>query len=62
VAQARGKILFDVQGGLYYLWSPNNYLIEGRKNLTDDTIKSRLAGKFIVLDGPDGCGKMNNGL
>jgi dTMP kinase len=25
--------------------------------LAGDTIKSKLAGKFIVLDGPDGCGK-----
>jgi dTMP kinase len=25
--------------------------------LADNTIKDRLAGKFIVLDGPDGCGK-----
>ena len=31
-AKARGKILFDEQGGLYYLWSPNNYPITGRKN------------------------------
>ncbi len=25
--------------------------------MADDTIKGKLAGKFIVLDGPDGCGK-----
>jgi len=25
--------------------------------LAGDTIKSKLAGKFVVLDGPDGCGK-----
>jgi dTMP kinase len=55
--RARGKILFDGKAGLYYLWSPNNCWISGRINLADGTIKSRLAGKFIVLDGPDGCGK-----
>jgi dTMP kinase len=27
------------------------------KKLADNTIKGKLAGKFIVLDGPDGCGK-----
>ncbi len=27
------------------------------KRLAGDTIKSKLAGKFVVFDGPDGCGK-----
>ena len=51
------KILFDEEAGLYYLWSPKSPFIAGEKDLAENTIKDRLAGKFIVLDGPDGCGK-----
>ncbi len=51
------KILFDEEAGLYYLWSPRSSFIAGEKDLAENTIKDRLAGKFIVLDGPDGCGK-----
>lgn len=52
-----GKILFDAGAGLYYLWSPKNYRFAGETNLASNSIQDRLAGKFIVLDGPDGCGK-----
>jgi len=42
---------------LHYLWSASGSWFEGEINLAGNTIKDRLAGKFIVLDGPDGCGK-----
>lgn len=31
--------------------------METEAKLNDETLKSKFAGKFIVLDGPDGCGK-----
>lgn len=56
-AEPGGKILFDAGAGLHYLWSASGSWFEGEINLAGNSIKDGLAGKFIVLDGPDGCGK-----
>lgn len=45
-------------GGACIIYVPQGdfAFLEG-ENLAGDAIKNRFSGKFIVLDGPDGCGK-----
>jgi len=56
VAQARGKILFDGWPILHYFFHRLN-LVSRIDILAIDNTKTKLQGKFIVLDGPDGSGK-----